>query len=435
MVPTPPQPPGNEPPGARPAGAPTSVRFALVPWEEPPDEDDPGGTAPLPPDDRLWRHPSEMGVPPGTQRIELVSRPSFGRILAVGGIAFVVGSAATLGILAAAGTLEQPVQDTAIERVATQLELASGASALDIATPVLPAISRVDADGPDGLRSSTAVVIRDDGYLLTTSDAVDGATSLQVWFSDGSSTPATLIGRDRDSDVAVVKVERTGLPVASLPSDAVVDRVDFGATTVVVDAAPTSGPTPSLAEGFVSEPSSQLARDDGTSLFGLVQITTAVPAAEDGTGRVLVDGSGALLGIVTNRPAADDVGPSSLAIQYATPIDHAKQVFDDLIAAGRYDHPMLGVTGSNVVGADAERLGVRSGLLVQSTDDGGPAAASGMRRGDVIVRLGNHSVTDLNDLVVALRRHHGGDVLTMTYVRQGEQDTVDITVAVRPAQP
>jgi len=378
-----------------------------------------------------------MATPAGTRRIELVSRPSVGRILAVGGISFVLGSAATLGILAAAGTLERPAQDTAIERVATQLELASGASALDVATPVLPAIARIDADTPDGMRKSTAVIVRDDGYLLTTSDAVDGATALSVWLSDGSTIEAELVGRDRDNDVAVVRIERTGLPVASLPSERVLDRIDFGANTVVVDAAPDSGPTPALAEGFVSEPSSKVGGREGASLFGMVQVTTAVAPSGSGTGRMLVDGSGALLGIVTNRPTPNGANgdATTLSLQYATPIDHAKRIFDDLIATGQYTQPVLGVTGADVAGIDAERLGVRSGLLVQRAEAGGPAAAGGLRKGDVVVRIGEDSVTGVNDLVVAMRRHRDGDVVPVTYVRQGEQDTADIIVVARRALP
>lgn len=412
-----------------------------MPWDA--DDDDDPTRPPPPPDDRLWRHPSELGSAAAGQRIVIAPRPSAGRLWLVGVLACVLGSSATVAVMVALGAFDDEDPSTAVERVMADAGSDSDTATIDLAAPVLPAIVRIDARSPASARSGTGVIIRTDGYLLATSDCVDGATELQVTLSDGTSLPATLVGRDRDSDVAVLKVDRTDLPVATLldpPDNQTANQLlAFGDPTVIIDAAPSSGPTPSLTDGFVSDTSRRLDSDSGAPLFGVIQVSTSPRTAAAGNGRVLIDANGAVLGIVSSRgeaaegPAATD--ESGLSLQFATPVDHAYTVFEQLVQTGHVATPMLGINGIDVSGDDAERLGASAGVQIETIDGGSPAADAGLRPGDLVVGVDGQPVTDLNDVVVSLRRHRPGDTIVITYLRRGERDVTNAVLTEKPGLP
>jgi putative serine protease PepD len=396
-----------------------------VPTDDP--DDDAGDfEPPLPPEDRLWRHPSELGAAAARgPRIELVTRPATGRLVLLGLLTATAGSMLTLAVLVAVGAFDRQPAPTAIERYATELRATSGADTLETATPALPSVVRVEAWGPVGVRNGTALIVRDDGYLLATSDVVDGAETLQVWFDDGTTEPASLVGRDRDSDLSVLKIERTGLTAAVLREGHTAGHLPFGSGTVLIDAAPAGGPTPAVLEGFVSDPSREVTGDQGVQMFGMVEVSTRPQATGSGTGRVLVDDAGVVVGIVTGRGQPGPASPESdgLVLQFAVPIDHAKRVFDELASHGHVTRPVLGVEGVTDLSADeAETLGVTGGLRVDAVVAGGPAEAAGLRSRDVITRFEGAPVQDVNDLHVLLRRHAPGDGVAITYVRDGERN-------------
>ena len=415
---------------------PPSVRSPPVPFEDHPEDDDGEPGPPLPPEDRLWRHPSELGAAGRGQRIELVTRPATGRLWLVGVLAALLGAGATVGILTAAGAFDASTPGTAVERVATGLPDANEAQTLDIAEPVLPAVVRLETWGPEGMRQGTAVIVRDDGVLLCTSDLVDGVERIDAQLQDGTVLTAELVGRDRGSDVAVLKVDGAGLPVAVLREGRTTDHLAFGDATVLIDAAPDAGPTPALIEGFVSEASRRVERDQGEPMYGMLQVSTRPRANDTGTGRLLIDDAGAVVGIVSGRGQDAAGAEDGLALQFATPIDHARRVLDDVLDDGRVSEPQLGVVGGDVDPGDAERLNARNGgMYVESVDDGGPAAAAGLTSGDVIVGVDGETVTDLNDLVVLLRGHRPGDTVAVTYVRDAEEDVALAVLATKGGLP
>lgn len=388
------------------------------------DHDDEGEQyePPLPPEDRLWRHPSELGSGVASApRLEVVTRPQAGRVVLVGLLGLLAGVLGTLGILAAIGTFDPPDGPTAVERYATPLDAGNKANTLETASGVLPSLLRIEAWSARGVRNGTALVVRDDGYLLVTSDVVDDADTLTIWFDDGTSEPATLVGRDRVNDLAVVKIDRTGLPAAVLREGHTTDHLAFGDRTIVIDAAPTSGPTPALVEGFVSQPSRAVA-GDGTEMYGMIEVSTRPQTAGSGTGRVLIDDEGVVVGLVTSRgqPGPATSGDDGLVLQFVVPIDHAKRAFDQLITQGHVTTPVLGVRGvTEITGSEADAMGITGGLRTDVVERS--AAEAGMRRHDVIVRFEGRPVTDLNDLRVQLRRHSPGDTVAITYLRHGEE--------------
>lgn len=398
-----------------------------------PDDDDAnerGFEPPLPPEDRLWRHPSEMADGEKVEeRIVLIGRPAGGRVVAAGLLGLLVGAALSIGALAAIGAFDEPVATTAVERLTMPPDRDDAENELAIADKALPAIARIDAEGPNGQRSATAVAVRDDGYLLTTSDAVDSAETITVTLEDGTAHTATLVGRDRRSDVAVLDIDASELAVAAVPDGRLDELLQFGDRVIVIDAAPPSGPAPALVRGYVAHLSRSVESDSTYPMFGMIHVDVEPNGTAGSHGAVLIDSSGALVGIVTARasgaeteaqPAGADA-PTALATHFATPFDHAKRVFDDVMADGSYQYPRLGVTGHDLDETEADQLGVRSGagLLIDDPESNSPAQHAGLRRGDVITEIDRTPVASMNDVRIELRRHRPGDAVDITVVRHG----------------
>jgi putative serine protease PepD len=385
---------------------------------------------PLPPDDRLWRHPSEMAAQGRGERIELITRPSRGRVLAASLVGMAVGIAGTFGLVALTGAFDAEAPGTAVERVLAAAPNESGGSALAIAERSLPAVVRMEATSAAGMATGTAVVVRDDGYLLTSATPVDGADTVTIILDDGSREAADVVGRDRASDVAVLKVARAGLPVATMTDQ---PQVAFGDATVVIDAAPSSGPAPALIEGFVADANRRVDRDDGTSLYGMIEVRTrATIGGHQGTGGVLLDEQGSVVGLLSAQTPGGDDG-TTLSPRYAVPVEHARHVFESILTVGRYESPFLGTTGRDLDGDAADRAGVAAGVIVDAAQ--GPAADAGLKPDDVIIGIDGTAVTSLNDLVVMLREHQPGDTVALTYVRRGSEAVALATLESRPGLP
>lgn len=402
------------------------------------DDGEDGGPPPLPRDDRLWRHPSELGMTPdgARERIVLIEAkgPSPLRTIGVALASGVVGAAATLGAVFALGGFDRTsTERNVVQRIDTALPREPGQDELAIAEKVLPMVARVEAAGPGGSRTGTAVVFRTDGTLITTADVTDGAETIDVVFDDGAKLPARTLGRDLDADIAVLKVERSfeASAVGRSPAD-----LEFGSPTVVIDAAASANRAPLIAVGFVSSTSRQLDRDGGAPLYGLVQTNTPAKDGNRSSGAVLVEPSGAVVGLVTGRGRSVSARPTTgggrpgttvpastegLAPQFAIPADYAWRIASDLVDKGRAMHAVLGVREGIAIGADeAIRLDIAGGVRIIEVADDSPALRAGLRSGDVLLALDGVPISSFNDLVVAVRNRAPGDYVSIKYQRDGE---------------
>ena len=419
-------------------------------------EDEPGFVPPLHPDDRLWRHPSEMaaarrsaageggddsGAPP-PRRPGPASGGADGagsRPWGVAAASVVVGVAATLAVLAMAGALDRPVR-TVIEQVDADTTAPSAPD--DVVESVGPALVQVSAARADGTSTATGVVLRPDGHLLTTADAVDGADQLTVTTDDGAVLPAAVVGVDREYDLAVLDVDGEGMATARLAD---LSDLSPGTEAVAVARAPDGGPE--VSGGRVAALGQHVATGDGSAdLFDMIK--AALELAPSSPGAVLCSLEGAVLGLVTDRtPAAAGPAttPTSLAVEtsagppptpaapsmvarYATPIDWAAQVAEELIAKGSAHHTWLGVVVEDLDSSSALSLG-RSGARVTTVTSGGPADRAGLEVGDVVVALDGTPVASMSELVVALRGHRDGDEVTLRYLRDGETRRDEVTLS------
>jgi putative serine protease PepD len=414
-------------------------------------DDESGFVPPLHPDDRLWRHPSEMAASnratpaaaakaaaPASDRVHSVGVP---RVWTVAAASVLLGVAATLAILSVTGTFDGPSTRTVVEQVEAD-PVTGGTGEAAVTERVGPALVRVDAIRPTGTTTATGVVYRSDGHLLTTAGAVDGATSITVTTADGSVLPATLVGVDDTTDIAVLDVDRNDMTTAVM---ARVSDLAAGEQAITVERDPDAT-TPAVASGHVSALGLRIDTTDGSSLHDMIQ--AALETSPSSAGAVLCTGEGAVLGLVTDRQTTGSphytptsvavdgsttttsTAPSGMATLYATPIDYASQVADELIDTGTVRHTWLGVLGDDLDPGAAAVLG-RSGATLTRVMADGPAAAAGLQEGDVVLALDGVQTTSMSSLVVALRSHRPGDVVAVTYVRDGDQQVAMATLTTR----
>lgn len=414
-------------------------------------DDEEFGSAPPPPEERTWRHPSEMadgrrpagGARPADVRpAEIVLPPApRTRVWLVALLSGTVGAMLTLAVVVGLGGFRRlPAPPAGVERVQTDLEKDPDAP-IAIAEKVLPAVARLDANGPTGAVSGAAVVVRSNGYLITTADLVDGAESLSVTI-DGTTLPAQFVGADPESDIAVVRIDSPGRPTVVLGRPA--SKLQLGEPVIAVEPTPSTpggGGGANVPVGVINDLNQRLQSDDTRkALFGMVK--TNLRVSPQAAGAPLIDASGAMIGIITSRAiktqptvATTRVGRSSVdgepTALFATPVDYAKSIADSLISDGKVSRAWLGVSGESLTPGEAGRLDVVGGLRINSIDPGSPASETKLQIDDVIVRIDDRPIGSLDDLVVALRQYRPGDYVAIWYLRDGEQQPVFTTLRVR----
>ena len=386
---------------------------------EPDDEPQPYREPPSP-DDRLWRHPSEVALqrPPPRRQLWVVGLASAlaASIISTGLVVVVAG-------FLDAGGGAAPSVDTAAFFPQPAV-VGAKADVVAVADRVRPAIVQLKVErGRSG--SGSGVLFRSDGHLLTNAHVVEGATSVTVVLSSGREIAAHVVGSDPDSDTAVVKIEGGPFPVADLGST--VD-LKVGQEAIAIGSPLGLSGGPSVTLGVVSALHRSLRTRTGQQLADMVQ--TDAPIAPGSSGGALLDAGGRVIGITT-AVAVTDAGADGFG--FATPIDAARSAAEQLIATGKVVTVWLGVTGKDLDGPTAEELKVDGGAVIEQVMAGSPAERAGLSARDVILRVDGQPVTSMNVLVRAVRAHRPGDVFTVEIVRDKQRHGMTVTVAERPA--
>jgi S1-C subfamily serine protease len=419
-------------------------------------DDDASPSGPPPhPDDRLWRHPSEMagragpppaapvtGVPAGPARPP-AHRP-WGLIAAAVGAAGAVVAGLAVGV-AGVGDTEGPAADRSAPttptipvpsvrdepRLALARDLAAPTVVRLVPTPVVPArppstagtgdVSRpssAEVGAPAG-EAGTGVLVRPEGIVVTSASLV-GTGSVEADLADGRRVPGQVVGSDPVTGLALVDLDGDGYPVAK-PASAAPDR---GSQVVTVTAVPGGA---EAAAGVVL--GNRRVDDAGPApLEGVVAVRAYEDA--DGLGAATVDTDGDLLGVTTA------VGGGT---SFAVPLDVVDKVTDDLLVGGQAHHGWLGIDGlDSSNGADGPAMGYGllggedRGVVVSSVAPEGPSALAGLEQADVILALDGHDVRTMADLVRWLRARSPGDTVELTIERDGATSPVTVTVGRLP---
>ena len=306
-----------------------------------------------------------------------------------------------------------------------------------VASQVEPSVVQVNVEaiqttpfGTPGVGSvGSGVIYREDGYIITNNHVVEGANEVNIAFADGTTGRAEVVGRDRRTEIAVVRVNRDNLPAASLSEE---DPL-IGQLAVAVGS--PSGFESTVTSGVISglnrEVSPQLTggqRQD-PSLVDLIQTDAAISPGS--SGGALANRDGEVIGInVAYLPP--ETGAESIG--FAIPAHTAISVADQLIETGEVSSPYLGVDLVDLNPASAEQFGleVDSGAIIIDVGPGTPADEAGLRVEDIIVGLDDTPIESSGDLLGALRDYQPGDTVQLTIVRDGEERTFDVTLDERP---
>ena len=399
---------------------------------------------PMGPALELPADPTYPRIPAGPSLPEAVEAPRAPRLFVVALVAALAGALAGGGAALVATTdlrRDQPEERSAgLEPepaqgrdVRTQPIESRGESdrVSAVAERVLPSVVQIDVGG-GGLGggaegNGSGVVYRSDGYIVTNNHVVASGRDLEVILPDGTRLPARVVGTDPDNDLAVLKVARTNLPAIAIGDSS---ALKVGELAVAVGS--PFGLESTVTAGVISALNRpiQVSGADGRPVVLPNVIQTDAAINPGNSGGALVNGEAELVGI--NSAILTAGTAANAGVGFAIPSNTVVDIADELIEQGFVEHAYLGVAGLNVTPEVAERLGVDSGAFLQTVDPDAPAYQAGLRTGDVIVRFGDQEITSMDQLVIAVRNADVGQTVEVTYIRDGERATAQVTLTEKP---
>ncbi|CAB3764407.1 Do family serine endopeptidase [Paraburkholderia humisilvae] len=313
-----------------------------------------------------------------------------------------------------------PVQSGASGTAApdfSRIVTAYGAAVVHIGAQRTADVDDGDGEHHGGDSLGSGFIISKDGYILTNNHVVDGADSVTVKLSDGRRFQATVIGTDKTFDVAVLKVDADNLPTVKIGNPS---KSKVGEWVVAIGS--PYGLDNTVTSGIISAKARTLS-DGGPTRF----IQTDVPVNPGNSGGPLFNLDGEVIGI--NSMIYSRTGGFQ-GLSFAIPIDQAMRVKDRLVAHGDVGQGRIGVSVQEISPDIAQSLGLDSpkGALVGAVDAHGPAAASGLRPGDVIVGVNGADVADPMDLVSQVTQLTPGSSATIDVWRDGAARKLTVVV-------
>ncbi|MCK8674460.1 trypsin-like peptidase domain-containing protein [Rhodococcus sp. HM1] len=368
--------------------------------------------------------PGFTAQPPHQAGHQQPARPGRG-VLAAGAIALALLSGGVGGVVGAlaVGNNDAPAVVNSLDASkpeTTTIANAPAGSVQAVAQKVVPSVVRIGIVGRTTQGEGSGVILSSDGLILTNNHVAAGGgpgAQLTVYFADGSSAPATVVGADPISDLAVVRAEgRTDLTPIELGSS---DGLQVGQAVVAVGS--PLGLESTVTSGIVSALDRPVSTSGETgnqnTVIDAIQTDAAINPGNSGGALVNMDGQ--LVGI--NTAIATSGGQSgSIGLGFAIPIDQARRIAQELIDNGSATHAIIGV---QVPSQDNAR-----GATVMEVTAGGPAEKAGIPRGSIITKVDDRLVTDGDSLIAAIRSHAPGDTVRITYTdAQGKNEkSVDV---------
>ena len=270
--------------------------------------------------------------------------------------------------------------------------------------------------------SGSGFVISQDGYIVTNYHVIDEASKITVTLVDGKSYDATLVGGDEENDIAVLKVDATGLDTVVIGSS---DNLVVGDQVYAIGN-PLGELTFSLTGGYVSALDRNVTMSDGRRM-NYIQTDTAINSGN--SGGPLFDQYGQVVGIVSAKLSnnGDSTEASVEGVGFAIPIDNVWNMITDIMEYGYVTgKPYMGIINTSVSG-EAQRYGTPAGAYVLGVVEDSCAAKAGLQEGDIITKIDDTDITSSDDLQNALADYQAGDTATLTVSRSGQVQTLTIT--------
>lgn len=396
---------------------------------------------------RSWFDPSPTTAPVAPVRAERRGA-GVGTVLAASLLSAVLASGGTVIALQASGALDEPTPTTsepAVEPAATRQPVAidESSAVIDVAASAGPAVVQITSTTGETVTDPLAIPERGvgsgfifdaSGWILTNRHVVDASDGLTVELADGRQFEGTIYGIDTLTDLAIVKIEASGLPTVPLGES---ETLRTGQLTIAIGS-PLGTYSNSVTAGILSA-SGRTIRVDGGQLSNLLQTDTAINPGN--SGGPLLDSGGNVIGINTA------IATSAEGIGFAIPIDLAKPIMRQAVAGEELARPYIGVRFETIDLRVVEREGleVENGALIADDAEspnggtaygvvpGGPADQAGLQSGDIVVSVGGVTLDAEHPLDAVVSQFAPGDSIEMTVLRDGQQLTVEVMLGTRPA--
>ena len=268
--------------------------------------------------------------------------------------------------------------------------------------------------------SGSGVIIRPDGFIVTNNHVVDGATKVEVTLNNNKTYPATVIGTDPATDVAIIKIDAQGLPVVPFGDS---DQLRLGQWVIAIGSPYDLRST--ITAGIVSAKGRQMPHYNGEfKIESFIQTDAAVNPGN--SGGALVNQKGELVGV--NTAIISQTG-SYTGYSFAIPSNIVRKIADDLIDFGSVKRAILGVTMSAITDEKAKELKLFSpnGVYIEEVLEGGAADKAGIRKGDVLVKVDSTAITSPSSLQEKVSSYNPGDKAAVTVIRGGDEKILEVT--------
>ena len=360
----------------------------------------------------------------------------------------VLASGGTVLALGAVGALNRPTSapTTALGTsvgAPQPVTIDESSATINVAAKVSPAVVRITVTGSADAGNlgvipetgvGSGVIFDSNGWILTNRHVVQGGQTFDVELKDGRVLSGTVYGIDTLTDLAIVKVEATDLPTAAIGES---DALQVGQLVVAIGS-PLGTYSNSVTSGIVSAKGRTITTDGNAKpLTNLIQTDAAINPGN--SGGPLLDANGHVVGINTA------IATNSNGIGFAIPIDVARPIMAQAIAGQKLARPYLGIQFVSITRqlADQEKLPVQAGALVGGRDQndqpipgvqaGTPAAAAGIKDGDIILSVEGKPIDDGHPLDATLAQFSPGDKVSVEILRAGQHLTVEVTLGTRPS--
>ena len=314
----------------------------------------------------------------------------------------------TQGVLATAGGEERLTVREIYERSAPSVVAIRARSIQAVASP----FEDEDGGAVEDLSTGSGFVIDEDGHIVTSATVVSGVTDVQVTFSDLRTVSARVVGKDEETDLAVLEVNPEGLNLEPLElGDS--DEIRSGDRAVAI--ANPSGLEPTAGTGTISSERSRIETPGGVVLRDVIETDAVIQPAS--SGGPLVGGDGRVIGI-SSGVAAREAGVGAVV-----PANTAREVLTELEERHKVIRPYLGLRGRTTP----------QGVVVLDPYTGSPAEQAGLRAGDTIETIDGEPVRTLSGLMGVVAEHSPGEAVTLLVLRDGARGEVEVDLTERPA--
>ena len=268
--------------------------------------------------------------------------------------------------------------------------------------------------------SGSGFILTEDGYIITNHHVIEDSSSISVTLYDGTVYDAELIGSDESNDIAVLKVDATGMSPVIIGDS---DNLNVGDSVIAIGN-PLGELTFTLTAGAVSAKDRSVTFSNAVTMT-LIQTDCAINSGN--SGGALFNLYGEVIGVTNAKYSSSSSGASIDNIGFAIPINSVWDIIESIIEKGYISKPYVGISVSTV-SADAQQFGIPGGAAVQVVADSSPAQEAGLQVGDIITEVNGEAVAGSTELVSMVGKANIGDVLTLTVYRKGQTLTVAVTV-------